>query len=168
MIEGKENILSLKNEAEIFRIGLIMGYFTKNDVIDWADKIIETQDEVEYEIIEVSLLVNSSKANIASKLKEVKGIIDGSLVINILLGLCSSSYNSKKFSIGEICGFLYSLVSNTTCIPIDSEIERIIHFLSDGYYLATEGIYGELTDVTRELKSFLDQYTAYSTEFSYW
>ncbi|MCT8977029.1 hypothetical protein N4T77_10485 [Clostridium sp. CX1] len=58
-------MLSLKDQAEIYRIGLITGLLVKSDVISWADKIIETQENVEHEIIEVSLLESASKADIA-------------------------------------------------------------------------------------------------------
>ncbi|KNY25503.1 hypothetical protein [Pseudobacteroides cellulosolvens] len=128
-------MLSLKNEAEIYRIGLIVGYFLKDDVISWADKIIETQEKIDYEIIEVSLLSSSSKTNIVSKLSDIDGIVDEQLVINVLLGLCSVGYISNKFSDDEICTMLYRLVSNKTDISINYEIEKKIHYLSDGYYL---------------------------------
>lgn len=159
-------MLFLKDEAEIFRIGLIIGYFTKDDVIKWADRLIETNGNVEYEIIEISLLSNSSKADIASKLREVKGILNEQLIINVLLGLLSYGYNSNKFSEDEICTFLYHLVSNKIDISISNDIEQNIHHLSDGYYLATEDIYGDLEEICKELKEFLDLYTEYVEEFS--
>ena len=159
-------MLFLKDEAEIFRIGLIIGYFTKDDVINWADRIIETNENVEYEIIEISLLSNSSKADIASKLREVKGILNEQLIINVLLGLLSYGYNSNKFSEDEICTFLYHLVSNKIDISISNDIEQNINHLSDGYYLATEGIYGDLKEICKELNEFLDLYTEYAEEFT--
>lgn len=158
-------MLTLKNEAEIYRIGLIIGYFVKCDVIDWVDKLIDTQESVEYEFIELSLLASSSKIEIASKLFDIKGIANEQIIINVFLGLCSSSYNSNEFNEDEICTFLYRLISSKIDISISSEIEETIHYLSDGYYLATEGIYGSLEDICSELKKFLDKYTAYAKEF---
>lgn len=160
-------MLSVKNRAEICRIGLVNGLFTKEDVICWADKIIETQEAVEYEIIEISLLGSSSKADIALKLFEVKGIPDNQNIINVFLGLCSDNYNANKFNADDICTFLYRLVSNKSDIHISSDIKQKIHYLSDGYYLASEGTYGDLTDICKDLKEFLDQYTDYAKEFVY-
>lgn len=160
-------MLSLKDEAEIYRIGLITGLFVKNDVVSWADKIISIQENVEYEIIEVSLLGSSSKINIASKLFQIKGILNSQHVINVFLGLCSNSYNSNKFTDEDMCIFLYHLISNKIDIPISSDIEQKINYLSDGYYLASEGIYGDLDDIRRDLKEFLDQYTDYAKEFNF-
>jgi len=159
-------MLLLKDEAEIYRIGLIIGYFKKKDIINWADKVIETKENIEYEIIEVSLLENSSKADIVSKLREVKGILNEQLIINVLLGLLSYGYNSNKLSADEICTLLYHLVSNKIDISISNDIEQNIHYFSDGYYLATEGIYGDLKEICKELKEFLDLYTEYAEEFS--
>lgn len=160
-------MLFFKEEAEIFRIGLIIGYFTKNDVINWADRLIETREKVEYEIIEVSLLSNSSKADIASKLHEIKGTFDENLIINVLLGLLSYSYNSNNFLADEICTFLYHLISNKIDVSISRDIEQKINYLSDGYYLATEGIYGDMTEICKELKEFLDRYTDYAEELNF-
>lgn len=160
-------MLSVKDRAEVCRIGLVTGLFTKNNVICWADKIIETQENVEYEIIEVSLLGSSSKADIASKLSEVRGIPDEKKIINVILGLYSDSYNSNKFNADNICTFLYSLISNKIDITISFDIEQKIYYLSDGYYLASEGIDGDLRNICRDLKEFLDQYTDYAKEFDY-
>lgn len=157
-------MFSLKDEAEIYRIGLTIGYFTKSDIVLWADKMIENKENIEYEIIEVSLLANSNKADIASKLNEVRGVSDQQLIINVLLGLCSRSYNKGRFSADEICTFLYRLVSTKTDIFISCDIKQKIHYLSDGYYLATEGIYEDLNNICRELKEFLDQYAEYAKD----
>lgn len=159
-------MISLKNEAEIYRVGLIIGYFVKDDVIRWADKIIETQENYPYEIIEVSLLGNSSKPDIASKLSEITGIANHELILCVLFGLCSNSYKTNKFTADEICTLLYRLVSTKTDISMSQEIEQKIHYLSDGYYLASEGIYGNLKDICDDLKEFLDRYEAYAKEFS--
>lgn len=158
-------MISLKDSAEIYRIGLITGLFEKDDIISWADKLIETRENVEYEIIEVSLLKSASKTDIASKLFEVEGIPSMHHIVNVFLGLCSIGYNSNKYNTDFTCTFLYRLVSNKIDIPIDFDIAKKIHYLSDGYYLATEGIYGNLEDVCRDLKEFLDKYTECAEEF---
>lgn len=163
---GKD-MLSIKDRAEICRIGIVTGLFIKNDVIYWVDKIIETQENVEYEIIEISLLGSSSKEDIALKLSEVKGIPDNEYIINVFLGLCSDNYNTNKLNADTICTILYYLVSRKIDIPINFDIEQKIHYLSDGYYLASEGTYGDLKDICRDLKEFLDQYTDYAKEFDY-
>lgn len=162
--EGVPTVLSLKDEAEIFRIGLIIGYFTKKDVINWTDKVIETQENDEYEIIEASLLEHSSKADIASKLAEIKGVTNNKYNINVVLGVCSASYRSNKFTEDEIFTMLYKLISALN-ISIDSEIWQSIDRLSDGYYLATEGIYGFPEDIRKELTEFLDRFYPYAQEF---
>lgn len=133
----------------------------------WLHPIIETQENVEYEIIEVSLLGSSSKADIASKLFEVLGTPDKENIINVFLGLCSDSYNVDKFNADAICTFLYRLISSKIDIPISFDITQKIHYLSDGYLLAYEGTYGDLKDIYKDLKEFLDQYSDYAKEFDY-
>jgi len=160
-------MLSLKDEAEVYRIGLVTGLLMKNDVISWADKIIEMQENIEYEIIEISLLERSSKADVALKLSEFKGMPDRHQVINTFLGLCSYYYNNKKLTADDMCTILYHLVSTKIDMAICSDIEQKIHYLSDGYYLASEGIYGDLESICSDLKEFLDQYTIYAKEFNF-
>jgi hypothetical protein len=158
-------MLSLKDTAEVYRIGLVTGLFIKNDVIKWADKIIEDEENIEYEIIEISLMQNSKTADIALKLDEINGIPNNQDVLYTFLGLCSYAYAKNKFSDDEICTFLYRLVASQTYIRLESDIEQKIHYLSDGYYLASEGTYGDLNVICKDLKNFLDLYSEYAKDF---
>lgn len=45
-------------------------------------------------------------------------------------------------------------------------IERGIHFLSDGYYLAEKNIYGDLQEMHANLKGFLIRFIDYTKYFS--
>lgn len=110
-----------------------------------------------YEIIELSLLKSGSKTDIASKLFEVEGKPNMHLIVNVFLGLCSNGYNSNKFNADFIFTLLYQLVSNKIDIAIVYDIETQIHYISDGHYLATEGIYGNIEEICRDLKKFLDR-----------
>lgn len=160
-------MLSLKNESEICRIGLITGLFMKKDVISWADKIIEINDNIEYDIIEISLLGNSRDADITLRLSEIKGIVNNQLVLNVFLGLCLKIYNSDRLDAEQISTVLYNLISKKIEIALNcEEIEGDIHRLADGYSLAAEGVYGDLKDICIELKEFLDQYNIYAEDFS--
>ncbi|WP_160680567.1 hypothetical protein [Clostridium sp. C8-1-8] len=159
-------MLSLKDQAEINRIGLVTGLLTKNDVINWADKIIESEETIDYEIIEVSLLQSYPNESIASKLFEVKGISSDENNINTFLGLCSNAYIKKKFTAYEMCDILYRLVSSQINLHISSHIEQKIHYLSDGYYLASEGTYGDLNEICMDLHLFLNKYAKYANTFN--
>ena len=159
-------MISLKDQAELNRIGLVTGLFNKNDVINWADKIIEFEENIDYEIIEVSLLQSFPTKDIVSKLFEVKGVSNDENIINTFLGLCSNVYIRKNFTASEICDILYRLVSSQINLHISSDIEQKIHYLSDGYYLASEGTYGDLNEICTELQLFLSKYSKYANAFT--
>ena len=69
-------MVNIKVIAEVLRIGLQIGLFSKTEVIKWADHTIETLDRPSIEIIEVALSSNDNLVNIISKLKNIKGIYD--------------------------------------------------------------------------------------------
>ncbi|MBY0599280.1 hypothetical protein K4569_23940 [Bacillus bingmayongensis] len=50
--------MNVKEMAEVYRIGLQIGIFSKADIINWADQTIEKLDHPSNEIIEVSLSSN--------------------------------------------------------------------------------------------------------------
>ncbi|GFZ30399.1 hypothetical protein CSC2_09250 [Clostridium zeae] len=160
-------MLPLKDTAEIYRIGLVTGLFMKIDVIKWADKIIEYEENIEYEIIEISLMQNTKVEDIALKLYEINGIPNNQNVLNTFLGLCSYAYTKNKFTAHEICTILYKFVISKTHIPLASDIEQMIHYLSDGYYLASSGTYGNLNVICKDLKNFLNMYSEYAKRFIY-
>jgi len=64
----------IKEDAELYRIGLESGDVNPNDVIKWAEKLIEKNDIPPDEIIEISL--SSGINEIISKLNHVKGEYD--------------------------------------------------------------------------------------------
>jgi hypothetical protein len=89
-------MVNIKITAEVFRIGLQIGLFSKTEVIKWADHTIETLDSPSNEIIEVSLSSNDKLVDIVSKLKNIKGTYDKKLPVKIILGLLW-----EKFMINE-------------------------------------------------------------------
>ena len=157
-------MLSLKDETEVCFWGLLIGLLNRNDVAKWADMVIESRENVEYEIIDISLCATkSSLSELELKLSEIKGQANRQLVMKTILGLCSSKYYTNLLSTEDICSILYQW------ILIDSELyssdigTKIVN-LTDGYDLAIEG-YGNLEDISNDIKKFLDQYTEYSIEF---
>lgn len=76
-------MVNVKIIAEVFRIGLQIGLFSKTEVIEWADHTIETLDSPSIEIIEVSLSSNDKLVDIVSKLKNIKGTYDQKLAVKL-------------------------------------------------------------------------------------
>jgi hypothetical protein len=112
---GKVFMLTLKEQAEVCRIGLVIGLLSPQDVTRWADHIIEASDAPGYEIIEVSLLAASDLPACLMKLYEIKGGADARLVTNTILGLCAQRLQDEKLTTDETVAILDQLIPDESC-----------------------------------------------------
>lgn len=157
--------MNIKLTAEVYRVGISIGIFTVQEVIKWADNVIETLENPPYEIIDLSL---SSKLNIEEfmlKLELIKGDVEQDLPPKIILGLLND-YLYIQQDINDVITIMDKLIKY---LPENCEWMKVeIHFLSDGFYLAKNGTYGDLKEMTCEIKQFLNQFVDFSDYFDKW
>jgi hypothetical protein len=161
-------MLTLKEQAEVCRIGLIVGLLSRQDVIRWADGIIEAHPDPDYAIIEVSL----NPPDMAARLFEVSGDAGRPAVTGTLLGLCAQRLQEGRLSMNEAAGILSRLDSDPSCgrcgtrveyaVAADEETAHTAYNLACGYFLAAEGCYGSLPAAEAALTGFLKQYIAFA------
>ncbi|EEM56117.1 MULTISPECIES: hypothetical protein [Bacillus cereus group] len=158
---------NIKIIAEVLSIGLQIGLFSKTEVIDWADQTIEALDSPSIEIIEVSLSSNDKLVDIVPKLKNVKGTYDKKLPVKIILGLLWDRFILNEENVLKIKPFISNLIHNNCCEGFSYVDEQLYNF-NEEINLATDNIYGDLEDISQELKSFLSPYKEFSKYFSFW
>ncbi|MCU5223135.1 MULTISPECIES: hypothetical protein [Bacillus cereus group] len=158
---------NIKITAEVLSIGLQIGLFSKTEVIDWADHTIETLDSPSIEIIEVSLSSNDKLIDIVPKLKNIKGMYDKKLPIKIILGLLWDKFILNEENVLKIKPFIFNLIHNNCCEEFSYVDEQLYNF-NEEINLAADNIYGNLEDISQELKSFLSPYKDFSKYFSFW
>ncbi|MBJ7967880.1 MULTISPECIES: hypothetical protein [Bacillus cereus group] len=158
---------NIKIIAEVLSIGLQIGLFSKIEIIDWADQTIEALDSPSIEIIEVSLSSNDKLVDIVPKLKNVKGTYDKKLPVKIILGLLWDKFILNEENVLEIKPFISNLIHNNCCEGFSYVDEQLYNFNED-INLAADNIYGNLEDISQELKSFLFPYKDFSNYFSFW
>jgi hypothetical protein len=88
--------MDLKLEAEVYRLGLLSSYFTNDDVINWADRVIVEKSNPDLEIIDVALSKRNSKQDLANLLEKVQGEFQIHLPFKILIGLYSKRLKTDK------------------------------------------------------------------------
>ncbi|EJQ61534.1 hypothetical protein IG7_05484 [Bacillus cereus HuA2-4] len=154
-------MVNTKIIAEVFRIGLQIGLFSKPEVIEWADHTIETLDSPSIEIIEVSLSSNDKLVDIVSKLKNIKGTYDKKLPVKIILGLLWEKFMINEENVLKIKPFISNLVHNNCCEGFDYVDEQLYNF-NEEINLAADNIYGNLEAISQEIKSFLSIYKDFS------
>ncbi|OOG90083.1 hypothetical protein BTH41_03884 [Bacillus mycoides] len=157
-------MVNTKGMAEVFRIGLQIGLFSKTDVINWADQTIEILDSPSNEIIEVSLSSNDKLVDIASKLKKIKGRYDEKLPLKIILGLLWEKFIANEENALKIKPFIFSMVHNNCCEGFDNVNKQLYNF-NEEINLAADNIYGNLEDISQEIKDFLSIYKDFSIFF---
>ncbi|EEM86652.1 hypothetical protein BK749_09060 [Bacillus thuringiensis serovar vazensis] len=158
---------NIKIIAEVLSIGLQIGLFSKTEVIDWADQTIEALDSPSIEIIEISLSSNDKLVDIVPKLKNVKGTYDKKLPVKIIMGLLWDRFILNEENVLKIKPFIFNLIHNNCCEGFSYVDEQLYNF-NEEINLATDNIYGDLEDISQELKSFLSPYKEFSKYFSFW
>ena len=159
-------MVNIKIIAEVFRIGLQIGLFSKTEVIEWADHTIETLDSPSNEIIEVSLSSNDKLVDIVSKLKNIKGTYDKKLPVKIILGLLWKEFMINEENVLKIQPYISDLIHNNCCEGFDYVDEQLYNF-NEEVKLAADNIYGNLEDISQEIKSFLSPYEDYGLFFRF-
>ncbi|OTW89175.1 hypothetical protein BK702_10445 [Bacillus thuringiensis serovar cameroun] len=159
-------MVNIKIITEVFRIGLQIGLFSKTEVIKWADHAIETLDSPSIEIIEVSLSSNDKLVDIVSKLKNIKGTYDQKLPVKIILGLLWEKFMINEENVLKIKPFISNLILNNCCEGFDKVDIQLYNF-NEEINLAADNIYGNLEDISQEIKSFLSPYKDYSMFFRF-
>ncbi|MFB7140501.1 hypothetical protein ACFCYN_12675 [Gottfriedia sp. NPDC056225] len=88
--------MDIKLISEVYRIGLAIGLLTIEDVINWADKVIEYHDFPPYQFIELSLSTKENLEKISLKLMMIEGGVDNDLPPKIILGLLNEYLHSTQ------------------------------------------------------------------------
>ncbi|WP_273853541.1 hypothetical protein [Guptibacillus spartinae] len=154
--------MNLKVAAEIHRVGLEVGYFEVKDVIQWTDQLIEELDHPPIELIDVSLAVNQHPAEVRSKLKLVKGHVDATFIVKVILGLINEYLKeSRDFS---NVGYMLTMVNE---IPLeDSELASELWWVMEWEILAIKELAGNLEDARKGIEDFLKQFSGYEKYYT--
>ena len=156
-------MVNVKLAAEVYRIGYSIGVFMKQEVIKWADSVIETLDNPPYEIIDLSLSSKLNTEKFMWKLESIKGEVEQDQSPKILLGLLHDTLDRQQ-DISTVVEKMDRLIPYLpeNCEPIEMEI----HYLSDAFYLAENGAYRDLQEVRSEIEDFLNEFVEFSDDFA--
>jgi hypothetical protein len=167
------DMLTLKEQAEVCRNGLIIGLLTKQDVILWADHMIETQDDTDYAVIETSL----GPPDMAAQLFEVKGAASQRAVTEALLGLCAQALQQGRLSLREAADILGQLDHEPSCsrcsiqaeytIAVKAELAHTAYNLACGYRSSAERNDEFLAESEAALADFLKQHIVYASALAW-
>ena len=154
---------SIRSLCVYYYIGLVIGYFTKPDVIRWADSVIEN-GEFPYELIDVSLSANRSLQETASILKRAYNENRTVESLFKLVGKLVIGLEATRISDEDFFAYIGRLYWQREAFLMDEELLSILDRLDDGYYLATDGI-GDVETLRSEALEQLQCYKDYADFF---
>jgi hypothetical protein len=149
--------LTVKDNAEFFRLGLQRLIFDTTVVAKWADQVIAAYDKPPLEIIEVTLSCNRGINEAIAALREVKGEHRPHVIIEMLLAYLYIKLMKGEISCELTVSTLYRLAQNEI-LPDDmfSEIMAI-----DEYWLLADEGYEPIESAQSALKAFLEKHIRY-------
>ena len=152
-------MLTVKEQAEVCRIGLVTGLLSQQEVTGWADGIIESDDCPDSAIIDISLMGSSERPALVSALFDITGETDFGRVINTALGVCADKFRRGSLTADEAAAVLDRLAPDMSCrrcniraeyaMPVDAQTAAIRVALSENAvvkFLAPYAVYA--ADIT--------------------
>ena len=140
---------------------MICGCVSKDEIINWADKIILENDKADYIFIEISLSAKKHIKDIESFLNQISNKHEHFNACRRVLGRMSFACETKPQSLRRFARGLYQIViENYYKLPSD-----LIFLMSidDEYALAASGTYGTIDGVD---KRFIEDLNSFRSEHS--
>ena len=150
----------------LIRSGLASGLLTKDEVVDWADRIITKDKKPDIFFIDIALSSKKSKNDIIHYFSDYLNFENPSIQGRPLLGLLYKQYTTRHINLEQTVSRLFRL--KFEAVFTDKE-ESYIYSIDNDYDCAVDNIYGTLEDVEIELNKFLSFYKNYSIDsFEKW
>ena len=160
------NPKDILSTLHLVRSGLASGLLTKEEVIDWADKVITKDEQPDIFFIDLALSSSKSKNDIIHYFSDYLNFENPIIQGRPLLGLLYRQYKTGQINLNQSISKLSRLKNEA--IFTDKE-ESYINSIDYYYELAEDKIYGTLEDVEIELNKFLSFYKDYSIDsFEKW
>lgn len=154
--------------AGYYYLGLAIGLINKENLISWADHCIDKY-RVPYAFVELSLSANKSIEEILTLLKVIYNKFELRTPLSIILYDIRLKYINNEIQIDDFFSYLSSLLTQASAIGEDEELLSLIDHFDDRYYLAKQGIYGDIEEVIalalEEFLVFEEAYTVYIKRF---
>ncbi|NDI37261.1 protein kinase [Chengkuizengella sediminis] len=147
----------------IYRLGSGCGLWSKEEIIKLCDMVIEANENIPYEIIEVSLMSKSKIDDIEGKLFELSHVIDEEYAVRSVLSVCNEKIKLDQIKIEDSIKCTTRLLVHTG-LSLEKNYYDL-YSMDDDYDLAKDGIRFNLTEVVDFYLEELDKYSKYFKEF---
>lgn len=147
---------------EVFRIALINGIIDKEEIVKWADEIIQQDDEPDYFIVELALSQSKGKYETISILKEYVGENESSVPYRVILGFLYNQFVNLRIDLGIVASSLYWVSWKNG--ELNDKDKGVLYGLDDVYELGES-----IEDIRLEILEILKMYKDFTIEnFEQW
>lgn len=143
----------------LIRAGLASGLLTKEEVIDWADKIITKDEQPDIFFIDLAMSSSKSTNDVIHYISDYLNFDNPAVQGRPLVGLLYHQYANGQINLEQTVSKLFRLKFEAV---FNEREEGYIYSLENDYDCAKHGIYGSLQAVQQELEKFLAFYKDYS------
>lgn len=148
----------MKEQAEFYRVGLLLGSLKLADVIAWCDSIIMAEALPDINIIEASISGSKGVNAVADALSQVRGDFDKSAVTRRIFRSMFDLVSQDRKQAPKIARQLYHMAIDND-VPND-EAEPEMWYFWDAIDLAVDGIHGDEEKLIDEMLQFLKTHSA--------
>ncbi|MGD8189881.1 barstar family protein [Brevibacillus ginsengisoli] len=149
-------------EAKVCHIGFSIGYFTKEYIISWSDKVISTLEvpEIPDNIFDLSM---------AKKTEDISGLLTSLIsldtnedeALKTIVGMICLNYRDQQLSLYETCELLYRL---SNYVDSDHVWNTYLYDITGRLEIALDG-YGDVEVSLVKIERFLVEHEGFSTHF---
>lgn len=160
------NPKDISTTLHLVRAGLASGLLKKEEIVDWADKIITKDEQPDIFFIDLALSSSKSRNDIIHYFNDYLNFENPVIKGRPLLGLLYKEYKNGQFNLEKTVRVLFGLKFET--VFTDTE-EGFIYSIDNDFDLAQDNIYGSIENVRQKTEQFLAIYRDYSIDnFEQW
>lgn len=150
---------SVQKLARIYALGL----WSKAEIIQWCDKLIEVSDNPPYEVMEIFLFSKAKVNDIEGALFAFSSKIDEEGTVNVILAVIYEKLKENELTIEESITCTTRLLVNRGLYWEDGYFD--LYTMDDSYDLAKNGVHFDVRDVSTTYIETLSVYRTYFKGF---
>ena len=151
-VQKRSIMIGIKEKAEVYKLGLLIGYFSLEEFLRWIDETIEKEESPDIGLVEIAFSSSKDIKDIISLIGEISGSNNLKTPVRILLGLMYKDFLNKKISLNGITCKLYLLSLHLTEENIDEKIIYEFNTMEDYHFIYTN------EQIRHKLDDLLNQY----------
>ncbi|HET7585856.1 MAG TPA: hypothetical protein VFK13_13150 [Gemmatimonadaceae bacterium] len=148
---------TVKDDAEVLRLGLVTGLVRRDAVVVWADGLVAANRGREIPVLlDLSLGARKSVAELVSLLGEIPGTARPANVGRRLAREIYRGLRDGRIGVQSAARSMYGIMRDG--YSPDDEFEMMAYTADDGVDLALAGVYGTLAELSRDVLEFPQRY----------